>query len=170
MLSDVGGREVSKCLDVQSLFFLIKENWICAMTRHHAKPNNILLTRNLPFGSSPSFGIGCPRSRGWKNFGRRWTRGVGCFENWTIFMDVICVSSLIRNIHFYFRKGWQNNRTINAFLNKGLNITNEGNFINEVLQVKQLLAIISTYSRAVFKTMSHTYDEVLLQKSITINC
>ena len=29
--------------------FFIKENWIWAMTRHHA--NNILLTRNLPFDS-----------------------------------------------------------------------------------------------------------------------
>ena len=29
--------------------FFIKENWICAMTRHHAKSNiNILLTRNFP--------------------------------------------------------------------------------------------------------------------------
>ena len=27
-------------------------------------------------------------------FGRRWTRGMGGLENWTIFMDVICVSSL----------------------------------------------------------------------------
>ena len=44
----VGGELVSY-LGVQSLFifFLIKENWICAMTRHHAEPNiNILLTRN----------------------------------------------------------------------------------------------------------------------------
>ena len=38
--------------DVQSLFFFIKENWICAMTRHHAESNiNILLTRNLPIDS-----------------------------------------------------------------------------------------------------------------------
>ena len=37
--------------------------------------------------------IGRPRSRGWKNFGRSWTRGGG-LENWTIFMDVICISSL----------------------------------------------------------------------------
>ena len=30
----------------------MKENWICAMTRHHAVPNiNILFTRNLPFHS-----------------------------------------------------------------------------------------------------------------------
>ena len=34
-------------------FFFIKENWICAVTRHHAEPNiNILLTRNLPFDSA----------------------------------------------------------------------------------------------------------------------
>ena len=42
-----------------------------------------------------SFEIGRPRSRGWINFGRRWTRGVRGLENWTIFMDVICVSSLM---------------------------------------------------------------------------
>ena len=35
-----------------ALYFFIKENWICAMTGHHAKPNiNILVTRNLPFDS-----------------------------------------------------------------------------------------------------------------------
>ena len=32
---------------------------------------------------------------GGRIFGRRWTRGVGGLKNWTIFMDVICVSSLI---------------------------------------------------------------------------
>ena len=33
-------------------FFVVKESWICAMTRSHAEPNiNILLTRNLPFHS-----------------------------------------------------------------------------------------------------------------------
>ena len=36
-----------------------------------------------------------PRSRGWKNFGRRWMKGVGGLKNWTIFMDVICVLSLM---------------------------------------------------------------------------
>ena len=31
-------------------FFFITENWIFAMTTHHADPNiNILLTRNAPF-------------------------------------------------------------------------------------------------------------------------
>ena len=40
----------ARVLDVQSLFFFIKENWICATTRQHAESNiNILLTRrNLP--------------------------------------------------------------------------------------------------------------------------
>ena len=38
--------------------------------------------------------IGRPKSRGWKNFGRLWTRGVGGLKNWTDSMDVICVSSL----------------------------------------------------------------------------
>ena len=47
-----GGRGLPSALDVQSLFFFIKENWICAMRRHHAEPNiNTLLTRNLPFDS-----------------------------------------------------------------------------------------------------------------------
>ena len=52
MLLDAGGGELASVLDVQSLFFLVKENWICAVTRQHAEPNiNILLTRNLPFDS-----------------------------------------------------------------------------------------------------------------------
>ena len=54
MLSDVLGRGwgLVSVLDVQSFFFIIKENLICAMTRHHAEPNiNMLLTRNLPFDS-----------------------------------------------------------------------------------------------------------------------
>ena len=53
MLQDVGGGGLASVLDVQALFFF-KENWICAVIRHHAEPNiNILLTRNLklPFGS-----------------------------------------------------------------------------------------------------------------------
>ena len=45
MLSDVGG--LASVLDVQSLFFFVKENWIWAMTRHHAI--NIILTGNLVF-------------------------------------------------------------------------------------------------------------------------
>ena len=38
-----------------------------------------------------------PNSMGWKNIGCRWTRWEGkegAGRNWTIFMDVICVSSL----------------------------------------------------------------------------
>ena len=55
MLSDVGSRErggerrVRSVLDVQSLLFLIKENWF---TRYHAESNiNILLIKSLPFDS-----------------------------------------------------------------------------------------------------------------------
>ena len=48
MLSDVGGAGLASLPDAQSLLF-IKENWICAMTRHHV--NNILLARNLSFDS-----------------------------------------------------------------------------------------------------------------------
>ena len=41
---------VSECSGRPTFIFFIKENWICAMTRHHAKPNiNTLLTRNFPF-------------------------------------------------------------------------------------------------------------------------
>ena len=53
MLADVGGVRFASVLDVQSLlslFFFIKENWIFAMTSHHA--NNILLARNFPFDSN----------------------------------------------------------------------------------------------------------------------
>ena len=42
------------------------------------------------------FEIGSPRSTRWKNFGCRWTRGVGGLENWTLFMDVICVVSSLK--------------------------------------------------------------------------
>ena len=48
-------------------------------------------------GRGGSFGIGRPRSRGWKNIGRSWTKRVGDLENWTILMDAICVSSLNMN-------------------------------------------------------------------------
>ena len=52
MLSDVGEWGVSECSGRPIFSFLIKENWICAMTRYHAEPNvNILLTRNLHFDS-----------------------------------------------------------------------------------------------------------------------
>ena len=44
-----GGGEGSKCSGRPIFIFFIKENWICAMTRHHA--NNVLLARNLPFDS-----------------------------------------------------------------------------------------------------------------------
>ena len=46
MLSDIGGEVSASVLDVQSLIFLIKEDWICVMARRHA--NNILLARYLP--------------------------------------------------------------------------------------------------------------------------
>ena len=46
-LIGIGG--CSKCSERPILF--IKKNWICAMTRRHAEPNDILLTRNLLFDS-----------------------------------------------------------------------------------------------------------------------
>ena len=49
----------------------------------------------LSFGEGGSLiEIGRPRLKGWRNFGCRWTRGVGGLANWTIFLDAICVSSL----------------------------------------------------------------------------
>ena len=46
------GDGVSECSRRPIFIFFIKENWICAMTRHHAEPSiNILLARNLPFAS-----------------------------------------------------------------------------------------------------------------------
>ena len=52
-----GGNEwwrgvVTSVLDIQFLFFFIKENWICAMTRYHAESKiNVLLTRTFPIDS-----------------------------------------------------------------------------------------------------------------------
>ena len=45
-------------------------------------------------GVEGSFETGHPRSRKWKNFGRRWTMRVGGLENSTIFMGTIYVSFL----------------------------------------------------------------------------
>ena len=36
---------------MSNLYFFIKENWIFAMTGHHAESNNIVLTRNLSINS-----------------------------------------------------------------------------------------------------------------------
>ena len=52
---DVIGRRgwgCSECSGRPIFIFFIKEDWICAMTKHHAESNiNILLTRNFPFDS-----------------------------------------------------------------------------------------------------------------------
>ena len=46
------GRGGVRVFWTSNLYFFIKENWICAMARHHAEPNiDILSTRNLPFDS-----------------------------------------------------------------------------------------------------------------------
>ena len=44
--------------------------------------------------------FGHPSSRGWKNFGQRWIRGVAGLENWTIFEDFTCISSHVALISF----------------------------------------------------------------------
>ena len=50
MLFDVGRWGVSGCSGSSLFICFIKENCICAMTRHHTEPNiNILLTKNLHF-------------------------------------------------------------------------------------------------------------------------
>ena len=54
--------------------------FVCSQERYHLERGD-------------SFEIGRPRSRGWKNFGRRWAR-VGGLERWTIFVDAMCVLSL----------------------------------------------------------------------------
>ena len=58
IISDIGARGLANALHVLflSVFFFIKENWICAMTTQHAEPINILLTRKLPFDSDTELG------------------------------------------------------------------------------------------------------------------
>ena len=52
MLSDVRSGGLVSILEVQFLFFFIKENWIFVMTKHHDESkSNMLLTRNLPIDS-----------------------------------------------------------------------------------------------------------------------
>ena len=57
MLLDVEEREgwgwnVSKCSGRPIFIFFIKENWICAMSIHHAEPNIIIYQRQT---GKPSF-------------------------------------------------------------------------------------------------------------------
>ena len=88
----MGGGGIRKKLDVigptgRPIFnFFIKENGICAMTGHYAEPD--IIDRKYSFrkfsrtsyiyhvkGGGGLFETGHPKSRGWKNFGRKWTRG-----------------------------------------------------------------------------------------------
>ena len=70
----------------------IKENCICAMTRHHAEPNiNILLTRNLPFDSDI----------------RQWSHAImipsiACGLNWTIERMSIWMWRVMISFLFWF--------------------------------------------------------------------
>ena len=61
----------------------------------------VIIWREVVVGGS--FKIGRPRSRGWNNIGRKWTRVMGGLESWTIFMDVICGPSL--TWHFRGERG-----------------------------------------------------------------
>ena len=45
------GWEISGSSGHQVFIFFVNENWIFVVTRHHAEPNNISLTRNLSFES-----------------------------------------------------------------------------------------------------------------------
>ena len=106
MLSDVGGGRLASVMDVQSLSFFIKENWICATTRHHAEPNiNILLTRNLPFDSDfrkwshPSM---IPLHCLWAKSNKR---TLGQFESdvtWFCFCSFTCTVPLLSHSLFTF--------------------------------------------------------------------
>ena len=69
-----------------------------------------------------SFEIGRPGSREWKNFGRRWRRGLGGLENWTIFLDIICVSSLSRGIDTCLTEGNQSSTLLEYFQHYSKNI------------------------------------------------
>ena len=43
---------LASVLGVQSFYFIINKNWICAMTRYHVEPNiNKSLTNNLRIDS-----------------------------------------------------------------------------------------------------------------------
>ena len=99
MLSDVGGWEISEYsrspIFIFYLFFFVKVNWICAMTRHHAEPNiNILLTKNLCFDygvrqwSHPSM---IPLPCLWAKSNNRTHGQFECDMNWFCFcFDFVC--------------------------------------------------------------------------------
>ena len=77
------------------IFFLIKENWIFPMTRHHIEWNiNILLTRNLPIDSDIrqwSHSLMIPSHYLWAKLNNR-TRGqFECGMTWFCFcFDFVC--------------------------------------------------------------------------------
>ena len=109
-----GGR-VRECYGRPIFIFFIKENWICAMTRHQAEPNiNILLTRNLPFDSDfrqwshPSM---IPLHCLWAKSNNR-TRGqFECDATWFWFRSLICTVRLLFHSLFTFsicanKAGW----------------------------------------------------------------
>ena len=66
-------------------------------------------------GLGGSIENGRPTSRGWRNFGRRWTSGVGSLENWTIFMDFMCVLSLQNSLQARIRTRFCFLKSINLF-------------------------------------------------------
>ena len=72
--------------------------WFCFhfdFIRSHARCGccSLVCLRGWVDGGRDLFKLEHPRSRGWKNSGRRWAGGEG-LENQTVFLNVICVSSL----------------------------------------------------------------------------
>ena len=102
-----------------NVYFFIKQNWICTMTRHHA--NNILLARSLPFDSDVrqrSYTLMIPLHCLWvKSINR--TRGqfeyeVTFFFSFAWFRSFTCTGQLLfhslRTFSSYANKtGWLQN-------------------------------------------------------------
>ena len=47
-----GGGCVSECSGRPIFIYFIKENWVCAMTRHHAEPNINIIDKKSSFSCS----------------------------------------------------------------------------------------------------------------------
>ena len=89
MTSTLRGWGVNKCSGRPIFFFFIKENWICAMTRHHTEPNiNILLTTNLGSDSDVrhrSHALMIPLHCLWTESNNRTCCPFECDVNWFYF-------------------------------------------------------------------------------------
>ena len=107
----MGGGRLASALDVQSSSFLIKENRICAVAKHHAEPNmNVLLTSNLPFDSDVRqwrHPLMIPLYCLWVKSNNRTRAQFECVVNWFCFysgfvrLHVWCCCCSI--VYFYFQ-------------------------------------------------------------------